>query len=292
MLRSFQFSLLILLVAVLAGCGETKTNSKAVAVLNMETVAMMTGADLSMQKAVQERNKQLSEGLSEFQAKIEEAWKKKQKEFGDKPTEEQRKQLDQYLRSLRNQSMEARDKTRQNLMQFQQELANKFRELVSPISLEVAKEHGYSIVIIENPSLIAFDTAINITDLVVERMKQTKGESSGLPAVENKAGSSPESKLPELKQPTLPPLAPAQPKTKLKLPEIKTETEKKDAKETKQETPQEKSGQAEKKKSEKPAPSAKSASKPETKTEQKPKPEKPAADKSDSQKTTESSEKK
>ncbi len=228
MFRSASIPYLILLAVSFSGCGGTKTENKAVAVLNMQTVAMMTGADLSMQKAVQERRRQLNEGLAEYQDKLQATWKEKQKEFGDKPTEEQRKQLDQILRNLNRQSMQAEEKSRQNLMQFQQELVNKFRELVSPISLEVAKEHGYSVVIIENPNLIAFDTAINITDLVVERLKETKGEIGTLPTAKATPDSSkPGSELPELKQPNLPPLTSQQSKTKLKLPEVKTGEEKK-----------------------------------------------------------------
>ncbi len=285
MLRSVQIPLLILLAATLTGCGETKTTSKAVAVLNMETVAMMTGADLSMQKAIQERNKQLNEGLSEYQAKIEAAWKEKQKEFGEKPTEEQTRKLSRIFQDLKNQSMQAQEKTRQNLLRFQQELANKFRELVSPISLEIAKEHGYSVVIIENPSLIAFDTAINITDLVVERMKETRGDTSGLPTVEGTLKSpAAESKLPELKQPNLTPLAPAQPKTKLKLPEIKTGDDKKEApKEAPAKTEKEKpevkaTNKATEKPASKEAPKAEEKPKAVTKkpTEEKPSAEKPA----------------
>jgi len=289
MLRSVQFPLLILLAASLTGCGETKTTSKAVAVLNMETVAMMTGADLSMQKAVQERNKQLNEGLSAYQAKIEAAWKEKQKEFGDKPNEEQTRKLSRIFQELKSQSMQAEEKSRQNLIRFQQELANKFRELVSPISLEIAKEHGYSIVIIENPSLIAFDTAINITDLVVERMKETKGDTSGLPTVGGTSKSpGTESKLPELKQPNLAPLAPAQPKTKLKLPKIKTE-------ENKTETPKETPAKTEKKKpevkaTEKPSEKPNTESKP--KAEAKPVTEKPTEEKSSSEKPAKPPEKK
>ncbi len=297
MLRFVQVPLLLLLATMLTGCGETKTTSKAVAVLNIETVAMMTGADLNMQKAMQERNKQINEDLADYQSKIQATWKAEQEKVGEKPTEEQAKQLERTFQNLSVQSRQAQAKARENLASFQQELSIKFRELVSPISLEIAKEHGYSIVIIENPSLIAFDTAINITDLVVERMKETQGKSSGLPTVEGSPAST-GTKLPDLQQPNIAPLNPPQVKSKLKLPEIKTAGDKKS---DKKETPKETATKSEKEKPEaKPADKAaeKPAAKQAPKTEPKPKAEsKPAADKKSDDKPSpakaaESSEKK
>lgn len=209
----------------MAGCGETKTSSgKAVAVVNMETVAMMTGIDLEMNKAVQDRNKQLGDDLAKFQIQIDTDWQAMQKKIGDKPTDEQKKELEQVYQELNLKVRQAQAQARQNLGSFQQELANKFREKISPISLEIAKEHGYSIVILENPSLLAFDTSINITDLVVERLKQSQ---AGSPAGTPGTASAPGTELPGLSQPVVP-LNPPQ-STTLKLPDLDKESEKKEA---------------------------------------------------------------
>ncbi|MBL4886831.1 MAG: OmpH family outer membrane protein [Planctomycetaceae bacterium] len=284
MLRSIQFPLLILLAATLAGCGETKTTSKAVAIVNLNTVAMMTGADLDMNKVVQERNKQLAAQLDQFEMDIDKQWKAKQDEFGKEPTEEQKQELGQVFQELGNRARQARAETQQNLVKFQQELATKFRELIKPISLEVAKEQGYSIVIIESPNILAFDVSINITDMVVERMKSMKAETtSGLPATNSSLGTpsaTPGTGLPTPSKtiaPTNPPKS-----TSLKLPNLKKEDEKK-------ETPKAVTPTPEKVKEEvKVEPKTKTPAKPESK----PVTEKPAEEKPETEKPAEPAEKK
>jgi len=178
MFRSASLLAVLFAALCLTGCGNNGAESKAVAIVDLDRVLKMTGTDLEIQNAVQERQTRIRDDLSKFQKRLEEAWTAKRDEFGEEPSEEQQGQLQQFLVRLNQESQQAQSQAQQNVTQFRQDLYQTFQEQVSPISLEVAKEQGYSIVLGQNPSILAFDTTIDITDAVVERMKQLQQESA------------------------------------------------------------------------------------------------------------------
>lgn len=170
------------LVMGIAGCGNGGGNSQAVAIVNLDKVLKMTGADLEINNAIQDRETQIRNGLANFQQQLEDALNKKRTEFGENPSEEQKQEIQAFQNQLIAQSQQARNQASQSLNNFQQEMFESFQQQVSPISLEVAKEKGYAIVLGQNPSILAFDTTIDITDEVIARMKQARpagGQSMG-----------------------------------------------------------------------------------------------------------------
>ncbi len=175
MLRLFVVLSLLAPLSLLVGCGGSSSNS-TVAIVNLDTVLKLTGADLEIATAIQEREKQIMAGLTKFQQDLESQYEAKQKEIGESPTDEQKRELQSLLNRLNAQNQQARQQASQNISTFQQDLYERFQEQAGPVSLEVAKEQGYSIVIGQNPSILAFDTSVDITDLVVERMKTMKAE--------------------------------------------------------------------------------------------------------------------
>ncbi len=188
----------------LTGCGANSGGGNAVAIVNLEKVLKMTGADLEMNNAMQEREKQIRSGLANFQQQIEEAYNKKKDELGETPTDEQLRELQELQNQLVMQGQQARNQANQSLNNFQQDLFEGFQQQVGPVSLEVAKEKGFAIVLGQNPSILAFDTTIDITDDVIDRMKKMKPGS-----LDQAEGDSP-SGLP-LRPPASTPGAPSQP---------------------------------------------------------------------------------
>ncbi|WP_261363018.1 OmpH family outer membrane protein [Rubinisphaera margarita] len=175
MLRLLVVLSLLAPLSLLVGCGGSSNNS-TVAIVNLDTVLKLTGADLEIATAIQEREKQIMAGLTKFQQDLEKQYEEKQQEIGESPTDEQKRELQALLNRLNSQNQQARQQASQNISTFQQDLYERFQEQAGPVSLEVAKEQGYSIVIGQNPSILAFDTSVDITDLVVERMKAMKTE--------------------------------------------------------------------------------------------------------------------
>ncbi|MBR9800377.1 hypothetical protein GYB59_01160 [bacterium] len=178
MFRSASALLLLIAALCFSGCGNNSADSKAVAIVDLDRVLKMTGTDLEIQNAVQERQTRIRDDLATFQKRLEDAWNTKKAEFGEEPSEEQQNQLQQFLIRLNQESQQAQSQAQANVSQFRQELYQTFQDQVSPISLEVAKEQGFSIVFGQNPSILAFDTSIDITDAVVERMKQLQQENA------------------------------------------------------------------------------------------------------------------
>ncbi len=164
------------LVMGFTGCGNGGGNSQAVAIVNLDKVLKMTGADLEINNAIQDRETQIRNGLANFQQQLEDALNKKKTEFGETPSEDQKQELQAFQSQLIAQNQQARNQANQSLNNFQQELLESFQQQVSPISLEVAKEKGYAIVLGQNPSILAFDTTIDITDEVIARMKQARSD--------------------------------------------------------------------------------------------------------------------
>ncbi|MCA8988054.1 MAG: OmpH family outer membrane protein [Planctomycetaceae bacterium] len=164
----------LLLTGIIAGCGGSGAETSTIAIVDMDTVLTMTGRDLTLQTALQERSQQIRTKLNDFQQGLEKAFADKQKSFGETPTDEQKQELQDLFNQLNLQNERAKASTEQNLRAFQQEIYQQFQSEVNAVCLELARSQGYELVLAKSPQVLAYSNTIDITDAVVEQVKQLK----------------------------------------------------------------------------------------------------------------------
>ena len=142
-----------------------------VAVIDLDGIARRLGRDVDMANAVKKMETSLNQQLQAVQASYKKQLNEKYEQFGESLTEEQA----QLLASMKQQATvnlnDAARRAQTDLSQHRLKIIGLFREEVKPIAKEVAAERGLSIIVTRNDMVIyAHDSAVDITDEVIERM--------------------------------------------------------------------------------------------------------------------------
>lgn len=177
--------LLCLLAASLAGCnGQPASMPRGnVAVIDLDGLAQQIGRDVVMNESIAERERVLNEQLKGIQDSLTKQLTDKQNEFGDAPDDEQTKILLELQQQANFNLNQMRTTARTNLASHRQDLIRKFREETRPIAQQVAKEHGFDVVVTKNDSvLFVFQDEVDITNDVLARLRSNSTSPTGLTA--------------------------------------------------------------------------------------------------------------
>jgi Skp family chaperone for outer membrane proteins len=167
-----------LLLATTIGCSKFTGGDKPaamqgkVAIIDLDSIARQIGYDSQMNTAVEQQKASLAKQLGVIQAGFNEEITKKQSEFGATPTQEQSQQLRQQ-RLAATAKLQQQDRQAGMLLgQYKAQLVQQFRNAVKPAARAVAADKGLSIILTKNDGVVFdYDTAVDITDAVVERMR-------------------------------------------------------------------------------------------------------------------------
>ncbi len=143
----------------------------AVAVIDLNAIARRLGFDKQMAGAIKQRETSLNQQLVTTKASYEKQLVEKQRGFGPTPTREQAQLLVNMQQQAEASLSQVRQQARNDLTNHTAQLAQHFRGEVRPIAREVAREKGLSVVVTKNDSvLLDYDTAVDITEAVIERV--------------------------------------------------------------------------------------------------------------------------
>lgn len=158
------------------GCGPAGMQNGPVAVVDVNYLMQQTGQDLAMQQVVQQRVMMLNQQLASMRSSRSAQLQAKQKEIGEEPTDEQKLELQKMNAQFVQEIQQAEMQADQNVGLIQKQFITKFREKISAIATDVAKERGYSMIIAQTDDILTFDTKLDVTELFVERFKSLSTE--------------------------------------------------------------------------------------------------------------------
>ena len=156
-----------------------------VAILDLDEVAKRFGCDKQMSTSIQQREVSLNQQLAAIKSSYEKQIAEKQQEFGATPTEEQEKLLTDIRRKAVASLNKVRQQAKSNLSQHGSLLIQGFRKEVKPIARQIAREKGLSIIVTRNDSVIFdYDTTVDITEGVIEKLLALQSKQTPVPATE------------------------------------------------------------------------------------------------------------
>jgi len=166
----------LVLVATLGcdklGGGKTTASHGNVAIIDLDAIARATGYGTQMTAAIQQQKTSLEKQLGVIQASFNEDLTKKKNELGASPTQEQTQQLAQQQRAAVVKLNQEQRNASRLLSQYSTQLIQQFRNAVKPVARTVAAEQGLSVILTKYDALVFdYDTAVDITDAVIERMR-------------------------------------------------------------------------------------------------------------------------
>ncbi|MBN1588345.1 MAG: OmpH family outer membrane protein [Pirellulales bacterium] len=170
-----------LLLAATAGCdfnlGNDATRAQVnggsnVAIIDLDVIAKQLSYDKQMAGAIEQHHASLQRQLGVIKANYEQELVKRKQQVGETPTEEQTQYLSQSQRQAIVGLDQEQKKAASSLKQYSAQLVKRFRDQVKSVAREVATEKGLTIILTKNDSVVFdYDTAVDITDMVVEKMR-------------------------------------------------------------------------------------------------------------------------
>lgn len=159
------------LAAMLAtGCDEFDRGS-SVAVIDLDAVARALGRDDVIAQQINEATQQLSAQLTEVARTLQQELEEERGRYevvGDEAEQElQEKAAAANLRLQQTQQL-----AQQRAQEFRQAVINNFRAEVQPYASEAARARGAKAVITVATPMIWYDSSVDITADVIERMRE------------------------------------------------------------------------------------------------------------------------
>ncbi len=170
------FAIVSLSVVASSGCGwfGAAPPSGGVAVVDLDEVANLIGANDEIAQALKVRESGLNTRLKSLQINYVEQFKERKTLYGSEPTEEQTAQLVSIGRRINLDMANAQRHAKGQLSNHRSELILQFRGQVSPIAEEIASQRGLSLVVPKNDGwLLYVDETVDITDEVAAKLKDT-----------------------------------------------------------------------------------------------------------------------
>jgi Skp family chaperone for outer membrane proteins len=177
MTRRILFPLgLVIALAVLPACngsdkGEANSNTAPagrVAVVSLDEVASKLGQTAAWKKELSAYQEQLKDELMQRKETLQNKVDEFEKTLPETPTDEQKKKLRDMLMTANREMVQADRLQGQKLQARRNELLNNFREQMKTLTLKVARDKGFSIVLTKAGSVLATDPEADITQAVLE----------------------------------------------------------------------------------------------------------------------------
>ena len=165
----------------LTGCGMQFGGSSAsstrggLAVVDLDKVAAETGKSIQMKEIFQVQENSVKRQLANFQLSANKELEAKNKQLGEAPSDEQKKELAQWRFNASNTLTQLQNEGGTKLSQYKQDQIAKFRTEIKPIAQEIAAKRGLSVVIPKNDGLLlAVDPGVDITEDVIKAYREKR----------------------------------------------------------------------------------------------------------------------
>ncbi|MFW5690814.1 MAG: OmpH family outer membrane protein [Planctomycetota bacterium] len=179
MTRRILFPLgLVIALAVLPACngddggggGDNSAGAPVgrVAVVSLDEVAGKLGQTAAWKKELSAYQEQLKDELMQRKEALQNKVDEFEKSLPETPTDEQKKQLRDMLMTANREMVQADRRQGQKLQARRNELLNNFREQMKTLTLKVARDKGFTIVLTKAGSVLATDPGADITQAVLE----------------------------------------------------------------------------------------------------------------------------
>ncbi len=154
----------------IAGCQPNAGST--IAIVDLEVVAEKLGKTKEMQTKIEQRQQELNQSLQQAKLTIQEQLQSAASKLGDMP-DDAAKLLYLALEQEGKQRLESFRMEGENaLMQFRLKVVQEFRDAMKPLSLEVAEQNGFAIVLTKTDTVVfAYSNEVDITDRLVKSIQ-------------------------------------------------------------------------------------------------------------------------
>ena len=165
-------------IALISGCmqsmnkADAPVNMNSTVMVDLNVVSKATGQDDIINNNMKAVNADLTLQLGEIVTSFNKQLADEKKKFGEKITVEEQQKLQEMLikanQSLAQKQTEANTKAQQH----KQGLINAWREKIQPIIKLIADSKKAKVVLVQSPSIMWFDSTIDITDEVIAALRK------------------------------------------------------------------------------------------------------------------------
>ena len=143
-----------------------------VAIIDVDLIASELKVDQAVLSDLQAIEANLNGQLAQQQQQLQVQFDNARSQAGQAPTPQQQQALVNYNQQLNGQFNQVRTQAQQLLTTERINKINEFREKLSPIALEVAKEQNLHVVLSKTQQVFAFAEAVDITQAVLKAAKE------------------------------------------------------------------------------------------------------------------------
>ena len=180
-LRMTRLVAVLFLAIVISGCDQLSTggggNATSV-VVDLEAIAKVTGQDVVIEQKMTAMREDLTNQLGTLAAELERQLAEEQGKLDDSSDEEAQQRFQQMTVQAQQQMAQQRTLAQQKAQQYQTGLVSDFRKTVEPISAKIASASGASVILLFDPMMLWFDPSIDITDDVIDALRDQNIEFS------------------------------------------------------------------------------------------------------------------
>lgn len=145
--------------------------ANVIGVLDLEEVARRLGRSEALLESLTAKEQELGQQLEQLRGSLQEQVEKRKTEVGAQPTPEQETELKSLAGSLNQEFQKARLTAQETLAQERVAQVKQFRTEVFPVANEIARERGFTTILIKSESVVfAWAPGSDITEEVIRRM--------------------------------------------------------------------------------------------------------------------------
>jgi Skp family chaperone for outer membrane proteins len=182
-LRMARLIAALFVAIVISGCDGLPTGGSGNAtsvVIDLEAVAKVTGQDVVIEQKMTAMREELTNQLSVFAADLERQLVEERGKLGDSSDEAAQQNFQQIAAQAQQQLAQQRTLAQQKAQQYQTGLVSDFRKTVEPISAKIASARGAGVILLFDPMMFWFDPSIDITDDVIDALRDQDVEFSSI----------------------------------------------------------------------------------------------------------------
>lgn len=167
----------LIITLALSSCyeldGKNSNNATVTktAVVDLNAVSKATGQDDAINKEMEIVNANLTSQIQTITDNLNKVLAEQKEKFGTKITVEQQQQLQELLIKANQQLELKRNEANQKSAQHKQSLILTWRDQLQPIVQAIAEDNGASVVLVQNPLVMWFDTSLDITADVIAKLR-------------------------------------------------------------------------------------------------------------------------
>jgi len=166
-------------LSVLSGCNQQASTAAEignvtagkVAIIDLDRIAKALGKDTEIIAALQANEVRAKAKLRDLEASLKTQIKGHKDQIENSEDPQATGGIDVMVRNANLRLRQAVGTEQQNAARMQTKLANDFRQEVLPAARRAAVDRGMSVVIVRQANLLYYDSAVDITDAVVDDMQ-------------------------------------------------------------------------------------------------------------------------